>query len=101
MRTGPSLEREDRSAFHCWFSASSSVRVAADHGPVNEVADAHRERNDAEDGDGPDIAVRLDGRNQSKRGDVADGSADQQDAGAPGTRCLIQLRLHRNIDSAG
>src|SRR5882762_2994724 len=38
---------------------------------------------------------------QAESDDVADGSADQQDSGAAGTRRLVQFRFHRNINSAG
>src|SRR5439155_10999166 len=83
------------------ISLLSGAGVAANHGPVHEVAESNRKRNDAERGNGPDVAVRLDTGNQSKSRDVAERSADQQNAGAPRTRRLVQLRLHRNVDSAG
>src|SRR5260370_12723489 len=46
------------------------VRVATNHGPVNEVADTDRERNDAERGDCPNVTVRLNAGDQSKSSDV-------------------------------
>src|SRR3981189_1755918 len=76
------------------------VRVAPNHGPVNKVTDANREGNHADRGDRPNVAIRLDSRNQSKSSNVADGSADQQNASAPRTRRLVQFRLQRNVDSA-
>src|SRR6267154_1193929 len=82
-------------------SSFSRAGVAANERPIEKIADADREGNDAKRGSGPDVAVRLDAGNQSESGKVAERSANQQKAGAAGTRRLVQFRLHRNIDSAG
>src|SRR5260370_42276880 len=74
-----------------WDSARRAS-VAADHGPVNKVAEADRERNNTEGGNRPDIAIRLDASNQCKRGDEAASSTDQQSAGASGTRPRVHVR---------
>src|SRR5437667_1246416 len=104
MKCGPALHKNvktDPLFIGTLIPLFSSPGVAANHGPVHEVAESNRKRNDAERGNGPDVAVPLDTGNQSESSDVAERSADQQNAGAAGTRRLVQLRLHRNVDSAG
>src|SRR5260370_10847887 len=64
------------------MSVFSRAGVAEDERPIQKIADADSERNDAERCNRPDVAIRLDAGNQSEGSDVADGSADQQDAGA-------------------
>src|SRR4029077_16111073 len=46
------------------------------------------------------VTIRLNARDQSESGDEANRSADEQYAGAAGTRLLIQFRLHRDVHSA-
>src|SRR6266446_5588667 len=79
----------------------SGAGVAANERPIEKIANAGCERDDAERGNCPDIAVSLNARNQPERSDVAERSANEQDAGAAGTRRLVQFRLHRDVDSAG
>src|SRR6267378_4198914 len=105
MRTGPS--RETRGLVRTFHSNAgqtslfSGAGVAADERPIEKIANADRERDDAERGNSPDVAIRLDTRNQPERSDVAERPANEQDAGTAGTRRLVQFRLHRNVDSAG
>src|SRR5260370_25717465 len=83
------------------MSVFSRAGVAEDERPIQKIADADSERNDAERCNRPDVAIRLDAGNQSEGSDVADGSADQQDAGAAGERRPGSFRLHRNGDAPG
>src|SRR5438477_2396454 len=103
MKCGPALHKNvktDPLFIGTLIPLFSSPGVAADHGPVHEVAESNREGNDAERCNGPDVAVRLDAGNQSKSREVAKRPADQQNAGTARPRRLVQLRLHRNVDSA-
>src|SRR5260370_25933086 len=88
MRTGQPREMEGPSRVFLLDSSRISVFSrggdAADERPIQKIADADSERNDAERCNRPDVAIRLDAGNQSEGSDVADGSADQQDAGAAG-----------------
>src|SRR6267143_1402138 len=105
MRTGPS--RETRGLVRTFHSNAgqtslfSGAGVAADERPIEKIANADRERDDAERGNSPDVAIRLDTRNQPERSNVAERPANEQNAGTAGTRRLVQFRLHRNVDSAG
>src|SRR3989442_8568328 len=83
------------------WSVFSGSGVAADHRPVNEVTDSDRERDNAKGGSCPDVTIRLNTCNQSESSDVAECATYEQNASAAGTRRLVQLWLHRNVDSAG
>src|SRR5258708_15199841 len=83
------------------FLLLSGASVTPDHGPVQEVADADRERNYAERGHRPDVAIRLNARNQSESSDVAECAADQQDAGTAGTPPPVQFMIQPNVNSPG
>src|SRR5260370_25103553 len=83
------------------MSVFSRAGVAEDERPIQKIADADSERNDAERCNRPDVAIRLDAGNQSEGSDVADGSADQQDAGAAGARRPGQFKLPPNVDPPG
>src|SRR5258706_13322033 len=79
----------------------SGAGVAANERPIEKIANADCERDDAERGNCPDIAVSLNARNQPERSDVAERSANEQDAGAAGTPRPVQFRLHRDGGSPG
>src|SRR2546429_1928898 len=96
MKCGPALHKNvktDPLFIGTLIPLFSSPGVAADHGPVHEVAESNRKRNDAERCNGPDVAVRLDAGNQSKSREVAKRSADQQNAGTAGPRRPVQPTL--------
>src|SRR5690242_16284279 len=97
MNTGPHLDTRHQQSAYTVLRAS----VAVNHSPIHEIADANSQWNDAEGSDGPKIAIGLDLSDQAERQDEADGAADQQNTRAPGTRCLIQFRLHGNVHAAG
>src|SRR5258707_588826 len=105
MRTGPSRETLGPiRAIHSnagWTSLLSGAGVATDERPIEKIANADCERDDAERGNRPDIAIGLDARNYPEGSDIAERPADKQDAGTAGTRRLVQFRLHGNIHSAG
>src|SRR2546421_7189294 len=104
MKCGPALHKNvktDPLFIGTLIPLFSSAGVAANERPIEKVADSDRERNNAERSGGPDVPVRLYAGNQSESSDVAKRPADQQNAGTARPRRLVQLRLHRNVDSAG
>src|SRR5712692_4767561 len=78
----------------------SSASVAPDERPIEKIADADREGDNAEGGDRPDVAIRLNAGNQSESCDIAECATDEQNSCTAGTRRLVQFRLHRNVNSA-
>src|SRR5256886_17492286 len=104
MKCGPALHKNvktDPLFIGTLIPLFSSPGVAADHGPVHEVAESNRKRNDAERCNGPDVAVRLDAGNQSKSREVAKRSADQQNAGTAGTGRAGPSKVHPQVCFAG
>src|SRR5215467_842495 len=65
-----------------------SSGFAADEECVNQIPDAHGERNEAESGGGERFAFGRDLCNCGKRRHIADCTTDAQNAPAPGTADL-------------